>query len=146
MTLGLMQEKSTIIEQLRQWTVRLKTSLQTLYLCGKHPETPWLAKTIAIIVVTYALSPIDLIPDFIPVIGYLDDLLLVPAGLWLAIKLIPDPIWKACRAEALRHPMQLPRNRTAAIFVVICWLIILILLLWLWLEPDSAARRLSDLG
>ncbi|NWF36116.1 YkvA family protein [Mariprofundus sp. KV] len=134
-----MQEKSTIIEQLRQWSVRLKTGLQTLYLCGKHPETPRLAKTIAIIVVVYALSPIDLIPDFIPVIGYLDDLLLVPAGIWLAIHLIPDPIWQACREEALRHPMQLPINRTAAIFVVIFWLIILALLLWLWLEPDSAA-------
>lgn len=139
MTLGLMQKRYTIIERLRLWSVRLKTTLQTLYLCAKHPETPWLAKAIAVVVVAYALSPIDLIPDFIPVIGYLDDLLLVPAGIWLAIHLIPDPIWQSCSQEALRHPMRLPKNTAAAIVVVICWLIILTLLLWLWLAPDSVA-------
>ncbi|WP_241697815.1 YkvA family protein [Mariprofundus sp. NF] len=139
MTLGFMQEKLTITKRLRQWAATLKTNLQALYLCSRHPQTPWLATAIAIVVVAYALSPIDLIPDFIPVIGYLDDLLLVPAGIWLAIHLIPDPIWQLCREEALRHPMQLPKNRRAAIAVIICWLLLLALLLWLWLEPNSAA-------
>lgn len=134
-----MHKKSTISKRLHRWAATLKTNLQALYLSSRDPQTPWLAMAVAITVVAYALSPIDLIPDFIPVIGYLDDLLLVPAGIWLAIHLIPDPIWQRCRSEAIKHPMQLPKSRTAAIMVVLLWLTLLALLLWLWLRPESAA-------
>ena len=126
---------SNIRDRLLQCAATLKTNLQALYLATSHPETPWIAAAVAIAVVAYALSPIDLIPDFIPVIGYFDDLLLVPAGIWLAIHLIPDPIWQACREEALKHPFAMPKNRTAAIVVVLLWLL-LALLLWLWLRTD----------
>jgi len=97
---------------------------------------PCTAYLVAIIVIAYALSPVDLIPDCIPVIGYLDELLLLPAGIWLAIYLIPDPLWQSCREKALAHPIQLPENRTAAIIVVLCWLALLSLLLWLWLGSN----------
>ena len=126
---------SNVKDRLRQWAATLKTNLQALYLAAKHPETPWLAAAIAVAVVAYALSPIDLIPDFIPVIGYLDDLLIVPAGIWLAIHLIPDPVWQACREKALKDPFTMPKNRTAAAVVVLLWLL-LALLLWLWLRTD----------
>nr|WP_232710347.1 YkvA family protein [Mariprofundus aestuarium] len=126
---------SNVKDRLRQWAATLKTNLQALYLAAKHPETPWLAAAIAVAVVAYALSPIDLIPDFIPVIGYLDDLLIVPTGIWLAIHLIPDPVWQACREKALKDPFTMPKNRTAAAVVVLLWLL-LALLLWLWLRTD----------
>lgn len=128
-----------VIQQLRRWTASLKTNLQTLYLASRHPKTPWLAHLIAVVTVAYALSPIDFIPDFIPVIGYLDDLLLVPLGLWVAIELIPPDVWQECREEAIRNPIKLPENRTAAAVIILIWLLIAALLLWLWLGPDSGS-------
>ncbi|ATX82394.1 Uncharacterized membrane protein YkvA, DUF1232 family [Mariprofundus ferrinatatus] len=129
-------ERRNIRARLRAWAGELKTNLQALYLAARHPETPWLAGMIAAAVVAYALSPIDLIPDFIPVIGYLDDLLLVSAGIWLAIYLIPDHVWKACRDEAIRNPIRLPKNRSAAVFVVLFWILLLALLLSLLLHSE----------
>jgi uncharacterized membrane protein YkvA (DUF1232 family) len=87
---------------------------------------PWYAKAIAACVVAYALSPIDLIPDFIPVLGYLDDLILVPAGIWLAIRLISEEVLaehRVCAGEGVR----LPNSRTAAVIIVLLWLLILAL-------------------
>lgn len=78
----------------------LKIEVHALALALQHPETPWHARFVAGLVVAYALSPIDLIPDFIPVMGYLDDLILVPAGIALAVRLIPGPILERCREQA----------------------------------------------
>ena len=77
------------IDRLRDRAKKLKTETRALYLAGRDPRTPWYARLLAAVVVAYALSPIDLIPDFIPVLGYLDDLVLVPLGIALAIKMIP---------------------------------------------------------
>jgi len=74
-----------------------------LYLASRRRDVPWHAKAVAVLVVAYALSPIDLIPDFIPVLGYLDDLLLLPLGIALVIRLIPRPILEECRDQARRH-------------------------------------------
>ena len=82
------------------WAEHLRVEAHALYLACKDPRVPWYAKALAACVVGYALSPIDLIPDFIPVIGYLDDLLIVPLGIALAIRLIPPAVLSECRAQA----------------------------------------------
>jgi uncharacterized membrane protein YkvA (DUF1232 family) len=88
---------------IRSWKTkakRLRSEVYALYLASKHPETPWYAKAFAALIVGYALSPIDIIPDFIPVIGYIDDLIIVPAGISLLIKMIPKEILEECREKA----------------------------------------------
>ncbi|UPT78607.1 DUF1232 domain-containing protein [Sulfurovum sp. XGS-02] len=118
-----------MIEKLKNWANDLKYYLYALYLAYHHKDVPIIAKIIAIIVVTYALSPIDLIPDFIPIIGYLDDFLLLPLGIVLAIKLIPEDIWSDCKNKAHHSTLKsLPRSKTAAFVVIIIWIVIAILL------------------
>jgi uncharacterized membrane protein YkvA (DUF1232 family) len=92
---------------------------------------PWTAKIVLIVVVAYALSPIDLIPDFVPVLGYLDDMVLLPLGIALAIKLIPNEVWEECKAEARsRLDSDLPRSRAAAIVIVMIWFATICLVAW----------------
>src|SRR5215475_7810996 len=86
---------------LRGWARTVKRDVHALYLASFDPRVPWYAKTVAIAVAAYALSPIDLIPDFIPVLGYLDDLIIVPLGIWLAIALIPKDIMAEHRASSI---------------------------------------------
>ena len=99
-----------MLDRLRAFARRLKADLLALSLAARDPHTPWLARALALLVLAYALSPIDLIPDFIPVLGQLDDLLLVPAGLWLALRLVPPAVLEEARAEAARHPARLARS------------------------------------
>ena len=87
---------------LSQKAKELKTETYALYLAYRRPETPWYAKIFSGLVVAYAFSPIDLIPDFIPVLGYLDDLILVPLGISLALKMIPHNVMDECRKQAQR--------------------------------------------
>ena len=79
---------------------QLKSEVYALYLASKDPRTPWYAKALAALIIGYALSPIDLIPDFIPVLGYLDDLIIVPAGIVLLLKMIPKEVMEECREKA----------------------------------------------
>lgn len=85
-----------LLEKLKQRARHLKVETFALYLAARHPRTPWYAKLLVAGIVSYAFSPIDLVPDFIPVIGYLDDLILVPLGLALAIRMVPDPVLTEC--------------------------------------------------
>jgi len=118
-----------LIEKLKTWARHLKHYLYALYLAYHHKDVPIVAKIIAVIVVSYALSPIDLIPDFIPIIGYLDDFILLPLGIVLAIKLIPEEIWSDCKNEAHQSTLKsLPRSKTAAFVVIIIWIIMATLL------------------
>jgi len=112
------------LDRLRQWARALKHQTMTLWFCYRHPRTPWLAKTMAIIVVAYALSPIDLIPDFIPVLGYLDDVILLPLGIWLALRLMPPEVLDESRSKARQwqdNQGQRPVNRVAAVVIVLLW-------------------------
>lgn len=114
----------TLSGRLRGWARRLKRDAVTLWFAGRHPATPWHAKALGAFVVAYALSPIDLIPDFIPVLGYVDDVLLLPGLIWLAIRLIPQAVLAECRAKAdewLRERGARPVSRWGAAFVVAVW-------------------------
>lgn len=118
---------------LKRFAREMKLQLQVLYLASRDPRTPLVAKLVLIAVVAYALSPIDLIPDFIPVLGYLDDLILLPLGIWLAIRLVPPELWRELRTRAETEPLSLPKNRGGAAFVIACWLVALALVgYWLW--------------
>ncbi len=117
---------------------RLAIYLLALWKLVRHPDTPRAPKWIAIAVLAYALSPIDLIPDFIPVLGMLDELILLPLGIALAVKLTPEPIWRARLAEAEAMGRQkLPKMIWGAVLVVAVWLLSLGLLAW-WLWPRLA--------
>jgi uncharacterized membrane protein YkvA (DUF1232 family) len=113
----------------------LKRETLTLCLACRHPRAPWYAKLLALIVVAYALSPIDLIPDFIPVLGYLDDLVLIPLGLTLVIRLIPEDVLAECRQtsdEIIGRATRL--GKIAAVVIVAIWLLTTALVVWLILK------------
>ena len=113
-----------IAERVRHWAQALKREGVTLWFATRHPGTPWYAKALAVLVVAYALSPIDLIPDFIPVLGYLDDLILLPAMIWLAIRWVPEPVLSECRARAAAWTAARgaqPRSRAGVVLVEVLW-------------------------
>src|SRR5262245_25337260 len=102
------------MRRLREWARRLKSELVALWFCTRHPRTPFAAKALAMALVAYAFSPIDLIPDFIPVLGYLDDLILLPIGIWLVLKLVPADVMLDCREQAARW-LDSPRPKLPAL-------------------------------
>jgi uncharacterized membrane protein YkvA (DUF1232 family) len=111
-----------LLEELKQRARRFKAETFALYLAARHPDTPWYAKLLVAAIVAYAFSPIDLIPDFIPIVGYLDDLVLIPIGIALAIKLVPPPVLAECRARQEVMVNGKPVSRVAGTVVVIIWL------------------------
>ncbi|MBL0719072.1 DUF1232 domain-containing protein [Piscinibacter sp. Jin2] len=115
----------------------LKIRVFALWKLLRHADTPWPSKAVAGLVLLYALSPIDLIPDFIPVLGLLDELLLLPLGLALAVALAPKPLWQACLTEAQQEAdsrnARAPKWRAGAVFIVLIWLLLGGLALgWWW--------------
>jgi len=111
--------------RLRAWADRVKADAYALYLAYGDPRVPWYARLLVGAIVAYALSPIDLIPDFIPVIGYVDDLLLLPAGIALAVRLIPQGVLEEHRAAArLRLAAAPPRSRLGAVLVLAIWILL----------------------
>ena len=111
-----------MFQQIGIWARTLKRDVHAIYLAAHSPRVPWHAKIIAIAVAGYALSPIDLIPDFIPVLGYVDDLIIVPLGIWLVLSLIPEEVMAECRAMADGAETQ-PRSKAAAITIVAIWIL-----------------------
>ena len=117
-----------IIERWKRRARQLGVETYTLYLAFKDPRVPWYAKVFAACVVGYAFSPIDLIPDFIPVLGYLDDLVLVPLGVALVLKMMPKAVLDECRANAQEGLRQdRPRNRVAAGVIIAIWILVVAL-------------------
>jgi len=117
----------------KKWAASLKNNIYALYLASRDDRVPILAKIIIGLVVAYAVSPIDLIPDFIPFLGFLDDLLLLPLGIWLAIRLVPKEVWQECQALAVKRVAEMPRNYQAAAVIVIIWLLAIAgFMLWVW--------------
>ena len=116
-----------VVDSWKQRAQKLKIEVYAIYLAYKHPETPWYAKAFTGLVIAYSLSPIDLIPDFIPVLGYLDDLLLVPLGISLAINMIPEAVMAECRAQAKAEPWDgKPKNWFGAVIIVAIWVVCLV--------------------
>src|SRR5215210_2881961 len=121
-----------LIARWKGWARSLKRESAVLYLCLRDPRTPWYAKAGAACVVAYAFSPLDLIPDPIPVLGYLDDLVLLPLGIALAIRLIPPAVLADARARASDPDRpRAPVNRLATLAIVLVWLVLAALAVWL---------------
>ena len=125
-----------LLEKPKAWARAIRRDVVTVWIAARDPRVPWYAKALALAVAAYALSPIDLIPDFIPVLGYLDDLIIVPLGILLVIKLIPAELMAEFRAEAARREAA-PRSTVAAVVIVLTWIAAAGLLLW-WLWPVPA--------
>jgi len=120
------------METLKKWADKLRSETWVMYRASKDPDTPWVAKFFILLVIAYALSPIDLIPDFIPVIGYLDDLLLVPLGIYLATKMIPPAVLDKYRQAAEGPDQESSKLGTVGlILVIIAWLLLIALLTFL---------------
>jgi uncharacterized membrane protein YkvA (DUF1232 family) len=119
-----------MLSHLKLWARRLNREGHAVYLAARDPRVPWYAKFLAMAVAGYALSPIDLIPDFIPVIGYLDDLIIVPLGIWLVISLIPDDVMAECRTKA-DAAEQRPASRAGMIAIIVVWIAVGLILAWI---------------
>ena len=113
------------LRRLNDWARVLKRDVLVVYLVARDPRVPWPVKALAAAVAAYALSPIDLIPDFIPVVGYLDDLVIVPLGILAVVKLVPAEILAELREEAARRLAARPRSWAGAAVVVVLWLVLL---------------------
>jgi uncharacterized membrane protein YkvA (DUF1232 family) len=112
-----------LLAKFKQHARRLRAETFALYLAARHPATPWYAKLLVAGIVAYAFSPIDLIPDFVPVLGYVDDLILIPIGIALAIRMVPPSVLAECRAQAQEVILQgKPVSRFAGVVIVVIWI------------------------
>ncbi len=123
---GDLELKTGLLADLKSRARALKKETYALYLAARDPRTPWFAKALVVLVVAYALSPIDLIPDFVPVLGYLDDLLIVPAGIALALKLIPGEVMEQARQQAGEVMLDKGAGRLGAVIIVVIWILAII--------------------
>lgn len=121
-----------LISNAKQWARTVKRDVHAVWLAARDPRTPWFAKVLAVVVAAYAVSPIDLIPDFIPVLGYLDDIILVPLGILLVVKLIPPEVMSEHRETAAKATEQ-PVSRIAAGVFIAIWIAAVTLLVSLFL-------------
>ena len=130
-------DEAGAVARLKNWARSIRTEVIALYLAARDPRVPWYAKAVAAAVAAYALSPIDLIPDFIPVLGYLDDLILVPLGILLAVWLVPPALMGEFRIAA-QHLAERPASKAGAWAIVALWLLAAVLLLWIfWPRPGA---------
>lgn len=115
----------SVLVSVTAWARRIKRDVVMLWFARRHPDTPLLAKALCIFAAAYALSPIDLIPDFIPVLGYLDEALLLPALIWLAVRLLPRHVIDECRMQAqawMEKEKSRPASYAGAAVIVAIWL------------------------
>ncbi|TIS78832.1 MAG: DUF1232 domain-containing protein [Mesorhizobium sp.] len=126
-----LNEKGRLIARAKNWARSIKRDVVALWLAARDPRTPWYAKATAACVAAYALSPIDLIPDFIPILGYLDDLLIVPLGILLAVQMVPPHLMSEFRATAKAREAQ-PVSRWGAVAIIVLWLLAAASILWLF--------------
>jgi len=130
------QGAKRVLKRIKDWARTLKRDVHALYLAARDSRTPWYAKAFALAIAAYALSPIDLIPDFIPVLGYLDEVILLPLAILLAVKLVPPNVIAEHRAAAITAEGR-PISRAGAAFIVAIWVLAAVALLW-WLWPHVA--------
>lgn len=127
-----------MLSRIKAWARSLSRDGHAVYLASRDPRVPWYVKALAIAVAAYALSPIDLIPDFIPIVGYLDDLVIVPFGVWLVVSLIPEEIMVECRAKADAAGGR-PVSRAGMVAIILLWVLGVMTLGWIayvaWSRP-----------
>ncbi len=131
-----------LMVRLKLWAKTIKRDVLTLWFAYRRPDTPLPAKVMGLLVVTYALSPIDLIPDFVPVLGYLDDLIIVPIGVYITVRLMPEVILTDCRREAeawFAARRGKPKSYVGAAVIVTLWIVLAWLAWELFAEPIRAA-------
>jgi len=131
-----------MLSQIKAWAKKLKQDVVMLWFAKGHPDTPLLAKVLCIAAVAYALSPIDLIPDFIPVLGYIDDLLLVPGLVWMAVRMLPPHVILRCRTQAdvwLASHASKPKSYVGAAVIILIWIALAYLVAYHWLMPGRLA-------
>jgi uncharacterized membrane protein YkvA (DUF1232 family) len=131
-----------VFDRLRQWASAVKRDAVALWFACRHPDTPLAAKALGVFVVAYALSPIDLIPDFVPVLGYLDDVLLLPGLIWLAIRLVPRDVLAQCRQQGdewLARGAAKPRSWWGAVLIVALWVAVAWAIWAWWVNAGTAA-------
>jgi uncharacterized membrane protein YkvA (DUF1232 family) len=119
-----------MLSRMKTWARNLRRDGHAIYLASRDPRVPWYAKVLAIAVAAYALSPIDLIPDFIPVIGYLDDLIILPLGIWLVVSLITAEVMAEYRAKA-SEAAQRPTSRAGMVVIILLWILGALTLGWI---------------
>lgn len=112
-----------MLERLKQRARALKNEAFAVYLAAKDPRTPWYAKALIFFVVAHTFSPIDLIPDFIPILGYLDDLIITPGGLWLAVRLIPPDVLAEARVTAAAQGVDRSIGTIGAVIIILLWIV-----------------------
>ena len=117
-----------MFDRLKRWARAITLDVHALYLAARDPRVPWPAKAVAVFVAAYALSPIDLIPDFIPVLGYLDDLIILPLGIWIAVHLIPAEVMSEHRAAA--EAQSQPISKAGAVAIVAIWIVLAAVASW----------------
>lgn len=121
-----------MLNQLKARARALKREVYAIYFAARDPRTPWYAKALIFFVIAHTFSPIDLIPDFIPVLGYLDDLVITPAGIWLALRLIPPEVMEAARAKAVNYEADKGVGRIGAVIVILLWIVTAIVAIYLF--------------
>lgn len=121
-----------LISSAKQWARTIKRDVHAVWLAARDPRTPWLAKVLALIVAAYAISPMDLIPDFIPILSYLDDIIIVPLGILLVVRLIPPAVMSEHRETAAKATER-PVSRMAGSVVIAIWIACAVLLVRLFL-------------
>lgn len=115
-----------MLNQLKARARALKREAYAIYLAARDPRTPWYVKALIFFVVAHTFSPIDLIPDFIPVLGYLDDLIITPGGIWLAVRLIPPEVMQEARAKAATQDVDKSLGRIGAVIIISMWILVVI--------------------
>ena len=128
-------------DRLKQWAREIKTDVIAIYLAARDPRVPWYAKALAFGVAGYALSPIDLIPDFVPLLGYLDDVIIVPLGILAVVKLVPPHLMVEHRENAARISEK-PVSRISAVVIVLVWAASISLVAW-WGYSYVVLRQVS---
>ena len=126
------RQLGALLNQLRSWAKAIERDLLAIWIAARDPRVPWYAKLLAVAFAGYALSPIDLIPDFIPVFGFLDDLLIIPLGILLVVRLIPPALMRDFRASAALQ-VERPASRAAAVVIVLLWVAAIGFVVW-WLQ------------
>lgn len=119
-------EKICVLKTIKMKAKQLKQQIIVLFLALRKSTVPVIPKAFIALVVAYALSPFDLIPDFIPILGYLDDLLLLPLGIWISLRLIPTDVLKECQREAEDNEIKMPKNKAAGYTIILLWIAFLI--------------------